>query len=36
MDLKDKLRKLGYDYTMDSLMYNQFILNVSLLIMSII
>jgi len=36
MDLKDKLRKLGYDYTRDSFMYNQFILNVTLLIMGML
>ena len=36
MDLKGKLRKLGYDYTLNSFMYNQFILNVTLLIMSML
>lgn len=35
MDLKDKLRKFGYHYTMNGLMYNQFILNITLLLLTI-
>lgn len=31
MNWKDKLKKLGYDYTMNGLPYNQFILNIVLL-----
>ena len=31
MNWKDRLKKLGYDYTMNGLLYNQFILNITLL-----
>ena len=35
MNWKDKLRKFGYGYTMNGLMYNQFILNITLLLSAI-
>lgn len=35
MNWKDKIKKLGYDYTMNSLMYNQFILNAVLLLLAV-
>ena len=32
----EKLMKIAYDYTLNSFMYNQFILNVALLIMGML
>ena len=34
MNWKDKLRKFGYDYTMYGLMYNQLILNITLILLA--
>ena len=34
LNWKDKLRKFGYDYTMYGLMYNQLILNITLILLA--
>lgn len=34
MNWKDRLRKFGYDYTMNALMYNQMILNITLILLA--